>query len=604
MPSSSPPPSAVASTLFAASLTRSAATRLGAHALSTLAAAASLLAGAQAATASPAAPRPNILLIVADDLGFSDIGAFGGEIDTPHLDALAREGLRLTDFHSGATCSPTRSMLLSGVDHHIAGIGSMAELTVPEQQGQPGYEGHLNDRVVPFPQLLRDAGYHTLMAGKWHLGLTPERSPAARGFDKSFALLRGADDHVAQPWNTRIDPAQPLYREDGRLTTVPADFYSSNFYADKLVSYLQATQGDGKPFFAYLTFTAPHWPLQAPDEAIAKYAHRYEAGYEALRAERIARQKSLGLLPRDFQPAKALTNFPAWRQLGVAQQKQEARRMAVYAAMVDVMDQNIGKVIRQLKASGQYDNTVVIFISDNGAEGANVADRASVIPRDNRLANIGKPSSYVSYGPAWAQVSALPFSLFKGHSHEGGTTVPTIVRLPPSLRSAPAGTVLPVPGHVTDIAPTLLALGGASYPQRVGALQTPALQGRSLLPVLSGQQADRGERFDKGWELFGQKAYRQGDWKIVYSVPPFGPGRWQLFNLARDRAEQHDLSAQHPDQLASLQAAYAAYVHRNGVLEVPRLAERIAERYSSRSYFEALKAADEVQASHRSPTRP
>lgn len=561
--------------------------RLGTQLLTAVAAATLLAAGAHAAT------RPNILLIVADDLGFSDIGAFGGEIDTPNLDALAREGLRLTDFHSGATCSPTRSMLLSGVDNHLAGIGSMAELTVPEQQGKPGYEGYLNDRVVPFPQLLRQAGYHTLMAGKWHLGLTEERSPTARGFEKSFALLRGADDHVAQPWNTRIDPAQPLYREDGRLATVPADFYSSNFYADKLVSYLQATQGDGKPFFAYLTFTAPHWPLQAPAEAIAKYEHRYEAGYDVIRSERIARQKSLGLLPKDFQPAKALSVFPSWGKLTPAQQKQEARRMAVYAAMVDVMDQNIGKVVRQLKASGQYDNTLIVFISDNGAEGANVADRASAIQRDNRLANIGKPSSYASYGPNWAQVSALPFSLFKGYSHEGGTTVPTIVRYPSALsKGRQTGGVLGVPGHVTDIAPTLLQLAGVAYPQKVGDLPAPTLQGRSLLPVLSGQATDLGERFDKGWELFGQKAYRQGDWKIVYSVPPFGPGDWQLFNLSNDRAEQRDLAAQHPDKLAELKAAYAAYVHRNGVQEVPRLAERIAERYSSLNYFEALKAAD------------
>lgn len=562
-------------------------TRLGAQLLTAVAAATLLATGAHAAT------RPNVLLIVADDLGFSDIGAFGGEIDTPHLDALAREGLRLTDFHSGATCSPTRSMLLSGVDNHLAGIGSMAELTVPEQQGKPGYEGYLNDRVVPFPQLLRQAGYHTLMAGKWHLGLTEERSPAARGFEKSFALLRGADDHVAQPWNTRIDPAQPLYREDGRLATVPADFYSSTFYADKLVSYLQATQGDGKPFFAYLTFTAPHWPLQAPAEAIAKYEHRYEAGYDALRAERIARQKALGILPKDFQPAPALNVFPSWGKLSAAQQQQEARRMAVYAAMVDVMDQNIGKVIRQLKASGQYDNTLIVFISDNGAEGANVADRASLIPRDNRLANIGKASSYVSYGPNWAQVSALPFSLFKGYSHEGGTTVPAIVRFPSALtKGKQAGGVSRVPGHVTDIAPTLLQLAGVAYPQKVGDLVSPPLQGRSLLPVLSGQANDLGGRFDKGWELFGQKAYRQGDWKIVYSVPPFGPGDWQLFNLGNDRAEQRNLAAQHPDKLAELKAAYAAYVHRNGVQEVPRLAERIAERYSSLNYFEALKAAD------------
>lgn len=542
--------------------------------------------------AAPPAPakartRPNILLIVADDLGFSDIGAFGGEIDTPNLDALAKEGLRLTDFHTAATCSPTRSMLLSGVDHHIAGIGSMAELTVEEQQGKPGYEGYLNDRVAPFPALLKQAGYRTYMTGKWHLGLTEERSPTARGFEKSFALLRGADDHYAQPWSTKIDPAQPYYREDGKLTTVPPDFYSSNFYGDKLVSYLKAGQGDNKPFFAYLAFTAPHWPLQAPEDVIAKYEHRYDAGYEAIRAERIERQKARGILPKDFQPAKALSLWPRWRRLTVPQQKQEARRMAVYAAMVDVLDQNVGKVVKQLKDSGQYDNTVIIFISDNGAEGNFVGDRYAQIPRDNSVGNVGKASSYVAYGPNWAQVSALPFNLFKGYSYEGGTTVPMIVRFPAHLGG---GQVSAASGHVTDIAPTLLELAGARYPDRFDGHEVASLQGQSLLPFLTGKQALVHKRFDKGWELFGQKAYRQGDWKIVYSVPPFGPGDWQLFNLKVDRAEQNNLASQHPEKVAELKAAYANYVKLNGVQEVPQLAEKIGQRYGSQAYFDSLEA--------------
>ena len=530
--------------------------------------------------------RPNVLLIVADDLGFSDIGAFGGEISTPNLDALAKQGLRLTDFHSAATCSPTRSMLLSGVDHHVAGIGSMAELTVPEQRGKLGYEGYLNDRVVAFPALLREAGYHTYMAGKWHLGLTEDRSPAARGFERSFALLRGADDHVAQPWNTHIDPAQPYYREDGKLTVVPPDFYSSNYYANKLVSYLQSGQGDGQPFFAYLAFTAPHWPLQAPQDVIDRYAHRYDQGYDALREERLARQKAIGILPKDFQPAPARSLWPKWSALTDSQRQQEARRMEIYAAMVDLLDQNVGKVVRYLKDTGQYDNTVIIFMSDNGAEGAYVGGNPSQIRRDNSLGNLGKPSSYVSYGPGWAQVSALPFNMFKGYSYEGGTTVPTIIRYPGHLR---AGQVSAASGHVTDVAPTLLQLAGVTYPGTREGHELAPLQGVSLLPFLSGRQASVHERFDKGWELFGQKAYRQGVWKIVYSVPPYGPGRWQLFNLRRDRAEQHDVSERYPQRLADLKAAYAAYVHRNGVQEVPQLAERISQRYGSSKYYETLE---------------
>lgn len=535
----------------------------------------------------PSATRPNILLIVADDLGFSDIGAFGGEIDTPNLDALAADGLRVTDFHSAATCSPTRSMLLSGVDHHVAGIGSMAELTVEEQRGKPGYEGYLNDHVVPFPALLKQAGYRTYMAGKWHLGLTEDRSPAARGFDRSFALLRGADDHVAQPWNTRIDPQNPFYREDGKLTSVPADFYSTRFYADKLIGYLKEHPKDkASPFFAYLAFTAPHWPLQAPEDVIAKYEARYASGYESIRAARITKQKALGILPKGFEPASALSLWPKWNSLTLPQQKQEAKRMAIYAAMVDVMDQNIGRVIQQLKDSGQYDNTLVIFISDNGAEGANVANRASVVPRDNSLGNIGKPSSYVSYGPNWAQVSALPFNLFKGYSYEGGITVPAIFRYPTSLVK---GRVSSASGHVTDVAPTLLSLAGVKYPKQFNGYSVAALQGQSLLPLLTGQQARAHALFEKGWELFGQKAYRKGRWKIVYSVPPFGTGDWKLFDLKTDRAEQNDVAKQYPAKLAELKSAYAAYSHRNGVQEVPKLAERISERYNSNDYFKNLE---------------
>ena len=530
--------------------------------------------------------RPNVLIIVADDLGFSDLGAFGGEIDTPNLDALAREGLRLTDFHAAATCSPTRAMLLSGVDHHVAGIGSMAELLVDEQKGQPGYEGYLNDRVVAFPQLLQQAGYHTYMAGKWHLGLTPERSPTARGFERSFALLRGADDHYAQPWSTKLDPQQPYYREDGELVTLPADFYSSNFYADKLVSYLKAGQGDGKPFLAYLTFTAPHWPLQAPAEVVAKYEHRYDAGYEAIRAERITRQKALGILPKDFQPAAALSLWPKWRRLSPAQQQQESRRMAVYAAMVDLLDQNVGKVIRQLKASGQYDNTVILFMSDNGSEGAYVGARGSAVPRDNSLGNVGRANSYVSYGPNWAQVSALPFNLFKGFAYEGGTTVPAIVRFPAHLAQ---GAVTAAPAHVTDIAPTVLALAGVTQPKQFGGRNVAALQGRSLLPLLQGQQANVHPSFDQGWELFGSKAYRKGDWKIVQTASPLGTGGWQLFNLKLDRAEQVDLATQHPDKVAELTAGYEAYARANGVLDVPNLSARVLQRYSPLAYFDNLK---------------
>ncbi|WP_051378375.1 arylsulfatase [Derxia gummosa] len=552
--------------------------------LAVTALAAALLAAPAARAADTPARRPNLLLILADDLGFSDLGAFGGEIDTPNLDALAREGLRLTDFHTGATCSPTRSMLLSGTDNHVAGLGSMAELMVDEQKGKPGYEGYLNDRVAPLPALLRDAGYLTLMSGKWHLGLTEERSPKAAGFERSFALLRGADDHVAKPWNTVINPAEPWYREDGKLATVPADFYSTDYYAERMVGYLRDRRGDARPFFGYLTFTAPHWPLQAPDALIARYEARYANGYEPIRQARIAKQKALGLIPAGFEPAKALSLWPAWKALTPAQQRQETRRMATYAAMVDRLDQAIGRVIRELKDSGEYDNTVIVFMSDNGAEGQDPAVRGS--QRNNAVENIGRGDSWAAYGPNWAQVSALPFSLFKGFSHEGGTTVPAIVRYPARLGG---GKVSAAPGHVTDLAPTLLELAGAKAPAEYRGRPVAPIQGSSLVGFLEGRQPAIHARFEQGWELFGRKAWREGDWKIVWAAPPVGPGEWQLFDLATDRAEQHNVAARQPEVLARLVAGYERYSKSNGVVEVPRLAEKIAERYGIGDYFGRLE---------------
>ena len=314
--------------------------------------------------------RPNFLVIVADDLGFSDIGAFGGEIDTPNLDRLAHAGIRFTDFHSAPACSPTRSMLLTGTDHHIAGIGTMFEVTPPGFQGPPGYEGYLNDRVAALPELLHDAGYLTLMAGKWHLGMTIDRSPWARGFDRSFALLPGGASHYGTVTGDLL-PAMSRYAEDDQFVTVPADFYSSDFYADTLLRYFRERTDDERPFFAYLPFQAPHWPLQAPAETIAKYRGRYDDGPDALREARLAALKRLGLCPPDVVPHPVVPDGePEWDEMSADAQALSARSMEVYAAMVDRMDHNIGRVIDYLTETGELDNTVVIFLSDNGAEGA------------------------------------------------------------------------------------------------------------------------------------------------------------------------------------------------------------------------------------------
>lgn len=372
--------------------------------------------------------RPNFLVIVADDLGFSDIGAFGGEIATPNLDALAIAGLRLTDFHTASTCSPTRSMLLTGTDHHIAGIGTMAEALTPELEGKPGYEGHLNERVVALPELLREAGYQTLMAGKWHLGLKPEQTPHARGFERSFSLLPGAANHYGfePPYDEstpRILKGTPaLYVEDERyLDTLPEGFYSSDAFGDKLLQYLKE-RDQSRPFFAYLPFSAPHWPLQAPREIVEKYRGRYDAGPEALRQERLARLKELGLVEADVEAHPVLALTREWEALEDEERAKSARAMEVYAAMVERMDWNIGRVVDYLRRQGELDNTFVLFMSDNGAEGALLEafpkfgpDLLGFLDRhyDNSLENIGRANSYVWYGPRWAQAATAPSRLYK-----------------------------------------------------------------------------------------------------------------------------------------------------------------------------------------------
>jgi arylsulfatase A-like enzyme len=531
-------------------------------------------------SASPArGKRPNFLVIVADDLGFSDVGAFGGEIATPHLDRLAHDGLRLTDFHSAATCSPTRAMLLSGTDHHIAGIGTMAEAMGPRHEGRPGYEGYLNFDVVPVMELLRDAGYLTLMSGKWHLGLTRETSPWARGFTRSFSLLPGAANHFASSPDTRSDPPQPklktIYVEDDRaIPELPPDFYSSDGFTDKLLEYLGERQDKSQPFFAYLAFTAPHWPLQAPDDLIAKYRGRYDSGPEALRTERLARLGALGLCRPDVVPHPIVARTAEWAQLSPKERRVSARSMEVYAAMVERMDWNIGRVVAALTKSGELDDTFILFLSDNGAEGVLLeaaplfGDRfMQHIARhyDNRLENIGRPNSFVWYGPRWAQAATAPSRLYKTFTTEGGIRVVSFIRYPAVARRQGIGEAF---STVMDVAPTLLDLAGVSHPgTEYRGRSVAVMRGRSMLPYLNGEtEAVHAADEAVGWELFGRFGIRRGTWKAVRIPPPNGPGAWQLYDLARDPGETDDLAESHPDELAELLRLWEEYVASTGTL--------------------------------------
>lgn len=522
--------------------------------------------------ARPPGGQPNILLIVADDMGYSDIGAFGGEIATPALDQLAQEGLRLSNFHVLPSCSPTRSVLLTGTDNHVAGIGTMGELLTPEMEGHPGYEGYLNFQVAALPEVLQESGYHTYMAGKWHLGTEQDTGPHARGFEETFILAIGGGSH----WNDRrpLSPPQPMiYRRNGELVEeLPDDFYSSKTYTDSLIEFIERNRGDAKPFFAYLSYTAPHDPLHAPREYIDKYRGKYDHGWDHLREERLRALKQLGIVPEGAEPFPRLGSVTAWQELLPEERQVAARDMEVYAAMVDYMDEQIQRVFDYLREVGEYDNTLIIFFSDNGANG----HPRTVYPGqtdafmnsfDNSLANRGLRNSYIETGPGWAQASMSPSRLFKAFVSEGGIRSPFVVKLPGDMHNS--GTLNHSFFHVRDIMPTILDIIDIDHPEAIAGRPVMAMQGTSLLDLFEGKIDSPNARVSHvGYELFGMKAFFDGDWKILWMAPPFGPGEWELFNLTRDPGELNDLAEDQPDRLATMIASWEQYKEENGVLDI------------------------------------
>lgn len=528
-----------------------------------------LAAGLVAGTSQAATQKPNILVIVADDMAVSDLGSMGGEIPTPVLDTLASEGVRLSNFHTAPNCSPTRSMLLTGTDNHIAGLGNMGEFMQPEQRGKPGYENRLNERAANLAEVLQAAGYNTYMTGKWHLGKTEEHSPKARGFDRSFVLIGGGASHFDDMAGFWAKAPKASYREDGKPVEVPKGFHSTTFYTDEMLKYIDSGRPSGKPFFAYLAYTAPHWPLQAPADWIDRFKGRYDQGYEAIRQGRLDKMKQLGLVARDVTPNQPMASgLPKWEQLSPEQRRRQARTMEIFAAMVANMDANIGRVFEHLKQTGQYDNTIVIFMGDNGAAGnspANLGKNAQWIADnfDNSYANMGRKHSFIDLGAQWAQVASVPSPMYKGFTTEGGIHTPAIIRYPGIQH---AGSILNTFTHVMDLMPTVLELAhvpapGATFEGR----SVMPMQGVSMIPALDGRSV--AER-TTGWELFDRRAMRQGDWKLVFNEKPYGKGDWALYNLADDPAESHDLSAQEPARVKTLLAAWDQYVKTNGVILV------------------------------------
>lgn len=516
--------------------------------------------------------RPNIIFILADDLGFSDIEPFGGNIATPVLNELSKESFLFSNFHVQPTCSPTRSSLLTGNDNHVAGLGIMSEMDYPALQNLqlPGYSGNLSDKVVTLPEILKDNGYHTYMTGKWHLGEGPGKDPYDRGFEQTFILGTGGGSH----WSDKkaLSPLQHMaYTRNGKEIDPPVDFYSSRNYTDSMIAFIESNSSDKKAFFAYLSYTAVHDPLHAPKEYIDKYKGKFDMGWDSLGMLRIANLKSLGIVPNDVRMMEN-PSIPKWKTLTKAHKAELARDMEVYAAMLEYMDMSIGRVIEYLKMKGLYENTLILFMSDNGANGAEASsypgngDGKFLASFDNRLENRGLQNSYVEMGPGWAQASTLPFRLFKTFATEGGIKAPLMIKMP-GKNSTGGGSWNKSFIHVTDVMPTILELTGSSYPVKYKGKDIHPMIGKSMLPVLKGEASVVHRDDGMGYELFEMKAYIKGKWKILRQPIPFGTGEWQLFDLEKDPGETIDLSAANPEIKEQMVIGWNKYAKENDVYD-------------------------------------
>lgn len=518
--------------------------------------------------------RPNIVLILADDLGFTDIAPYGSEINTPTLSALAANGIRFTNYHTAASCAPTRAMLLTGVDSHVAGVPNIPEMIPPEQRAYPHYQGTLGRNVVTVATLLQDAGYHTYMSGKWHLGMTPDLLPSRRGFERTVAMA----DSGADNWEQK--PYLPIYEQanwfaDGERFELPDDFYSSQFLVDKTIEFVDSNAADGQPFFAYLPFQAVHIPVQAPQEFIDRNMGVYDIGWDVLREQRYARAVELGIVPADIASV-SMSTTQEWAAQTDADKRIHAKRMAVYAAMIEAMDYHLGRLIDHLRAIGQYDNTVFIFTSDNGPEASGMASAKSWIA-DLYLASQGYNNDYETLGlkgslntipPSFSSAAASPLAFYKFYAGEGGMRVPLIIAGEPIATRQSLSNALT---YVTDITPTILALSRVSAPtERYGGRPVATISGRNLLPLVDGSvDRVRGEDEAVGYELAGNAALFQGNYKIVLNRGPVGDAQWHLFNIVTDPGETNDLSAQLPLQFQRMLGLYDQYVAEVGVLALP-----------------------------------
>jgi arylsulfatase A-like enzyme len=528
---------------------------------------------ALAAWASPvgaATPaRPNIVVLVADDWGFTDLGAFGGEIATPNLDALALQGLRFSNFHVAASCAPTRSMLLTGVDNHRNGVGNLAETMPSAHHGRPGYQGSLTPNVVTVAQLLQDSGYRTYITGKWNVGSEPYNLPNRRGFDRSIIQGDTGSDNWDPEQRYLPHSAKVDWFEDGKPATMPRSYYSSTYFVDRMLDYWRQDRGRSQPFFSYVAFQANHVPLQAPEAFVKKYRGRYQAGWTALRQERRDHAVALGLLPASTVPV-TMASTPDWAALKPADRLHQEREMEVYAAMAEAMDAEVGRLVAYLRQTGEFDNTVFVFLSDNGPEASDYAQAQLWLATQYTQATekLGGPGAYGIAGPGWASASASPLSGYKFYAGEGGLRTPMFISGPQITRSRDTETALT---HVTDIAPTLLQLAQVTLPgAQYKGQAVEEIAGVSLVPLLQGQsQQVRDDHTPLGYELAGSAALFKGGYKLVKNLPPVDDGNWRLYDLRTDPAEAHDLGVSHPELRAELERDYATWASSHGVLDMP-----------------------------------
>lgn len=494
--------------------------------------------------------KPNFIVILADDMGYSDLGCFGSEIATPHIDKLANEGLRMTNFYNSSRCCPTRAALLTGVYQHQAGVGHMVNV-----YPYPAYQGHLNEECVTIAEVLKEAGYNTYMSGKWHVGETEEFWPRERGFDRYFGLINGASSYFdVKSYRYGENPKVMAY-DDSLYFPPDSGYYATDAYTDHAIEFLDNQKLSDNPFLLYLAYTAPHWPLHALPEDIEKYRGNYMKGWDSLRVERFERMQEMGILDTSWTISPRNEQVPAWDSLTEEEKEDWDLRMAVYAAMIDRMDQGIGRVLAKLKDIGADENTMVIFLSDNGGSHECIKDCGRFIPRPGET---GSQDSWNAYERPWANVSNTPFRMFKHWVHEGGISTPFVAWYPSMIKPNQMRTET---GHIMDIMSTLVDMADAEYPAEYKGKPIVPMQGKSLLPVLKGE--NNSEPRTLFWEHQGNRAVRSGKWKLVSKYPE---DVWELYNIETDRTENTDLSKENPEIVEELSKAYDAWKEKAGVV--------------------------------------